>query len=294
MQDLKHAFLIMAHDNLQVLNILLKMLDDERNDIYIHLDKKSKLNYTDLYSPLKAKIFHLHQRTNIVWGDLSQIILELTLFKYAFNQGPYLYYHLLSGSDLPIKSQDYIHNFFNKHNNKEFIGFAQGPTNEADCKRKALKYHFFTKWNRTQKPIKKLIKKILKAPLENIVNYLIKRDTNIPLKKGTNWISITHNCCSYILSQEKYIKKRYKYTLCADEIFIQSLIYNSPFYSECYSTSDEYTGCQREIDWNRGNPYEWKEDDLNELLKSNKLFARKITDCNIGLATKLYNKIKNS
>lgn len=290
----KHAYLIMAHNNLQVLNLLLKMLDDERNDIFIHLDKKSKLNYTDLYRSQKAKTFHVNKRINIVWGDLSQIILELTLLRFAFEQGPYIYYHLLSGSDLPIKSQDYIHNFFNKHSQYEFIGFAQGEANELDCKSKALRYHFMTKWNKTKHPIKKLIKKIIISPLEIIANGLLKRKTNVSLKKGANWISITHNCCAYILSKESFIKNKYKYTLCADEIFVQTLIYNSPFYLKCYNTSDEYIGCQREIDWNRGNPYEWQENDLDILLKSNKLFARKITDNNIELAYKLYNKIKNS
>lgn len=36
---MKHAFLIIAHNELRILNILLNMLDDSRNDIYLHLDK---------------------------------------------------------------------------------------------------------------------------------------------------------------------------------------------------------------------------------------------------------------
>ena len=41
---MKHAYLIMAHHEFEVLGKLVQALDDERNDIYIHFDKKVK-NY---------------------------------------------------------------------------------------------------------------------------------------------------------------------------------------------------------------------------------------------------------
>ena len=36
----KHAYLIMAHGNFELLEKLLRQIDDPRNDIYIHIDKK--------------------------------------------------------------------------------------------------------------------------------------------------------------------------------------------------------------------------------------------------------------
>lgn len=36
----KHAYLIIAHNQFALLKELLKSIDDERNDIYIHIDKK--------------------------------------------------------------------------------------------------------------------------------------------------------------------------------------------------------------------------------------------------------------
>ena len=38
----KHAYLIMAHNQPQILKKLLTLLDHEQNDIYIHVDKKMK------------------------------------------------------------------------------------------------------------------------------------------------------------------------------------------------------------------------------------------------------------
>ena len=39
---IKHAYLIMAHKNEEQLALLLRMIDHEQNDIYLHLDKKFK------------------------------------------------------------------------------------------------------------------------------------------------------------------------------------------------------------------------------------------------------------
>lgn len=38
----KHTYLIMAHNEFEVLKELLLGLDDDRNHIYIHFDKKVK------------------------------------------------------------------------------------------------------------------------------------------------------------------------------------------------------------------------------------------------------------
>ena len=38
---MKHAFLIIAHNEYPVLEVLLSMLDDERNDIYLHIDNRA-------------------------------------------------------------------------------------------------------------------------------------------------------------------------------------------------------------------------------------------------------------
>lgn len=44
MKDL-HAYCIMAHGNWEQLQMLVNMLDDCRNDIYLHIDKKSLTSY---------------------------------------------------------------------------------------------------------------------------------------------------------------------------------------------------------------------------------------------------------
>lgn len=144
---MKHAFLIIAHNEYPVLEVLLSMLDDERNDIYLHIDKRA----TELFQQIKkvkmqkAGFYLIENPIKVYWGDISQVQVEYLLFETALSHGPYAYYHLLSGTDLPIKSQDYIHAFFQQNAGKEFVGFWQDAAHQRDLERKVFRYYFFTK-----------------------------------------------------------------------------------------------------------------------------------------------------
>ena len=115
---MKHAFLIMAHNNLEILQTLVSMLDDERNDIFLHIDLKSNMLANHPISTSKARLFVLEHRVDVRWGNLSQIRTEYALLEEALKHGSYEYYHILSGQDLPIKTQDEIHQFFHEHRGK--------------------------------------------------------------------------------------------------------------------------------------------------------------------------------
>ena len=86
----KHAFLIMAHNEYDILNKLLLLLDDERNDIFIHYDKKCKLPPS---IELKYSNIHVFKKVDVGWGEDSQIECEMFLFNEAYKKGPFDYYH---------------------------------------------------------------------------------------------------------------------------------------------------------------------------------------------------------
>lgn len=54
----------------------------------------------------------------------------MILLEMAVSHKKYDYYHLLSGQDLPIKTNDYIQNFFISHQGKEFVAFDK---KKFDC-----------------------------------------------------------------------------------------------------------------------------------------------------------------
>lgn len=95
---------------------------------------------------------------------------------------------------------------------------------------------------------------------------------------GANWVSITHSLTKYIIEQKNLIKKLFEKTLCCDEFFVQTLVWNSKYRENVYSFEEDYFACLRLIDWKRGNPYVWRNQDYEELMNAPHLFARKFDE----------------
>lgn len=140
---MKHAYLILCHTDLPLLHTLVSLLDDSRNDIFIHIDKKATYSGTDI-TVKNAGLYILGQKIDARWGDYSLVQAELLLFEAAHSKGNYAYYHLLSGADLPLKSQDYIHKWCNTHSGIEYIGFSGAETDGEALWRAQHYFSFFT------------------------------------------------------------------------------------------------------------------------------------------------------
>lgn len=282
---MKHAFLIIAHNDFPLLRTLLRMLDDDRNDLFVHIDRRSTTLYQQVCTmeTKQARLFILSHRIPVHWGDISQVEVEYLLLETAAAKEKYTYYHLLSGADLPIQNQEYIHHFFQQHAGKEFIGFWRTPAHLKDLDRKISRYYFFTKHRRPGEQWHALTTPVYNFCLlfQKITG--IRRKQEVVFQKGPNWFSITHDFCQYLISQKSWVMKRMKYTLCPDEIFVQTVAWNSPFKNHLFNLNDENMGNMRLIDWKRGNPYVWDQDDLTELERSEKLFARKFSSRNAAI-----------
>ncbi len=76
------------------------------------------------------------------------------------------------------------------------------------------------------------------------------------LKKGTQWFSITDSLARYVLERREWIEETFHDTYCCDEVFLQTIIYNSQFVNNLYyaKKEDSYSSNMRMIDWTRGGP----------------------------------------
>lgn len=293
----KHAYLIIAHNNEYILNKSLSLIDDERNDIYLHVDKKTNLDLymSKLQLPTKSNFYLLSNRIDTKWGHISFVETELALFESAHATEKYSYYHLISGVDLPIKNQDYIHNFFDVNQGIEFIGFDPNITNYDQTDR-VYKIHIATRHFKDP-----YLKRKIWFFLDNtfvlfqkIIHYsAFNKTEDYVIKKGCNWVSLTNECVEYVLSQKKKILSRYKYAVCPDEIFLHTTIYNSYLRNKINPQIDEYEGCMRLIDWHRGNPYVFTKDDFQIIVNSDRLFARKFDQKDLEIVDLIHNYIKN-
>lgn len=278
---LRHAYCIIAHTDEYCLRKLISCLDDPRNDIFIIFDKKSDLfglNITTVFS--KVHIISKEKSVDIRWGAYSQIEAELNILKFAKSNGNYSYYHLISGQDLPIKSQDEIHSFFESlPKGTNLIGFKDYTfKDKRNTLKRVVPYHFFrNNLRHNNKFLRLFCRSIeeLSSHLQRILGMKINKD--VEYRKGCNWVSITDEFTEYLIEKEKYTYEILGNAIICDELYIHTLIWNSHFKDTVYDYEDEYNGCMREIDWNRGNPYIWKLNDFNNLMESKKMFARKFS-----------------
>lgn len=271
---MKHAYLILAHNNFYTLKVLLKLLDNENNDIYIHIDKKTKnVPKEEILSVVQKSNLHWVTPIKTYWGHSSLVNAELKLIKTAILNVEYEYLHLISGVDLPLKKQSEIHKFFEDNKGKEFVGFSNLKNNYED---RVKYYYWLQKYEKNSKIIAKLQEILTKFQKILKVNRL--KNSNINIQKGCQWVSITGDFAKYIIKQEKWIQKFFANTNCSDELLMQTILINSPFAKNIYNKNDEYKSCLREIDWERGSPYVWKKEDKDILLSSNNIFARKFDE----------------
>ncbi|WP_035775822.1 beta-1,6-N-acetylglucosaminyltransferase [Butyrivibrio sp. VCB2001] len=275
----RHAYLIIAHNSWEQLKFLISVLDDVRNDIYLHIDIKATDFDRNAFEKI-AKLSKLYfvERTNVIWGDYSQIRSELVLLEAATKNGPYKYYHLLSGIDMPVKSQDDIHAFFDEES-YEFLEYVDFDDKSEASRR--TRYHYFLQ-NKVGKSrdcrTRKFREKIV--GLEKRIGINRSAGFYDYLGKGANWFSITEGFAQYVIDNLDFVKKHFKNTICADEVFLHTLLKKSPFKDNWYGFYDKDIKYQnmRYTDWERGNPYVFDKDDFFELTKSQYMFARKFDE----------------
>lgn len=282
----RHAYLIIAHSEFPVLELLIRALDDERNDIYVHIDQK--VDSLPKLSTVRAGLFLLQRRRDVRWGDVSIVQVEYDLFAEAYgaNRG-YTYYHLLSGVDLPLKSQDYIHNFFAQHEGREFVGYYSGADLEVSIDRKVRRRHIFASDFKGSGPIF-LLKKVLRfAWLRTQFALGLRRYQDIEFKKGTQWVSLTHAFVGYMLERRAETERLYRQSFCADEIFVQTLLWHSPYREQIFDLEHEGRGCMREIGWSDNTLYDYSLRDKAHLLRSEGLWARKFNSSDMDFLREL-------
>lgn len=266
---MKHAYLILAHNEWGLLQTLISCIDDVRNDIYVHIDAKAK-DLPVLHAE-HAGLKVLAERVDVRWGDLSVVEGESALFEAAVANGPYAYYHLLSGADLPLKDQNYIHDFCDAHQGREFIGYTLTEIS-PEVVRKVQRWHLFPKDFRDAC----IVKKAVRAGFLRLQEVLgIKRNKDVDFKKGSQWVSVTDGMARLFLEKKEWVEAVFRNTFCSDEMVFQTLCWQSSYRADIFDTGSDGHGCMRAIGWRDGALVDWGAEDYEGLAASEALFARK-------------------
>ena len=293
----KHAYLLLNHGNHQVVEACIRMIDDPRNDIFVLTDPEEIAYYHGIKTRF-SKLAILQNAKPIVWGGTVWDGM-FTLIK-AAAIGHYGYYHLLSESDLPIKSQDVIHAFFDNDRDQMIYMHVNQLTFKQIQDRCKVRYPFVNSPKFRKHKSLKLLGLIFEKTAIFFGFDRLRGNKQLPvIYNGWNWFSIPDDFAQFVVGQESLLHHTFDNTLAADEVFLQSLAMNSKFRYRMYGFNgkdDAQDASKRMINWNsrRWTPLVFTDKDF-DAIKANKncYFARKFYgDIDMNIVKRLEHDIE--
>lgn len=266
---MRHAWLIIAHNEFDVLQRLVSMLDDERSDFFIHFDKKVEALPT--LTVEKGRLFILDKRIDVRWGSVSQIEAELVLLETALQHGPYSHYHILSGTHLPLKPVSELLAFYDSHDGEEIMRRWADDPGDADFKLR--RYHFPLGHYKFGSPMQRRLSQLTWQVVIKIQKVLgIRHLEELSFCKTDNWLSLSESGCRYLVKRKDRIFQRYRWSFCGDEYFVASELMSSP-------TAFKIFDCQQllYVEFQKDTPKTFALADYPRLRESGFYWARKFT-----------------
>lgn len=276
----KNCILILAHKNHNQIMRLINHLKTDF-DLYVHIDKRNKLNIKSFDNVNVYKEFKTYH------GGVSLVIATLFLIEEAYKNN-YDRYIFISGQDVPLKTNKEIINFFDTNKNKEYISYESINNSEAMYKEMSFRLNSYN--------FGKLYRLIFHRNIRELLSNfpLIKRTTPENIYYGSQWWNLTNNAIKYILDYTKQnpnFLKRFNYTWGSDEFYFQSILLNSEFNNNCINDNLRY------LIWGVGTPINFTIKDYDDIKNNinNNIFSRKF-DENIDndIIDKLYKDLENS
>ncbi|MDR2843050.1 MAG: beta-1,6-N-acetylglucosaminyltransferase [Candidatus Symbiothrix sp.] len=273
METVKHpkiAILILAHKNENQVNRLIHHLAKDF-DVYIHIDTRSGIKIQP-----KNNI-HVYRKFKVYWGSFDNLKSTLFLLREAHKKH-YNRYILISGQDLPIKSNAEISTFF-ANNSYEYIELNELPKPEWHTENGGFDRVSRYYPNRITLGNNRLIFKILffiETQFFRLLLKVKKRPINYAFAGGEYWMNLSGNCVNRIfdyMARDKKFLKRFKWTYIPEELFFQTAIHT-------IGGLKVISNSLRFVNWVQGalSPRTLIQDDYEKIIHSDMLFARKFDE----------------
>jgi len=262
---MKIAHLILAHSAPLQLERLIDRLTHKNAYFFIHIDEKISINSFNFLAA-KQRVYFIKERVKVNWGAYSIVQATINGFQAIAKSGLGIdCINLLSGSDYPLKSTEEIHAYFTQHSGQNFMQYQLVNEEWHEAIPRLQKYHL-TNYSFPGRYV-----------VQNLINRLTSdriMPDNLVAVGRSQWMSITMEAVNYILhylETHQQVVRFFKFTWAPDEIIFQTILYNSDFRGSLVNDNLRY------IDWSAGkaSPKNLVGEDLEKLIVSNKLFARK-------------------
>jgi len=243
-------------------------------NIYIHIDAKSKFANEDLTQEIKgnANVISMYR---VYWGGYNQLLSILSLLRTALSKKKYDHIILLSGQDLPVVSFNRLLDFFDQNPARSFIQSDKFPMSTwnynngfgrvqwywfMDYSSRIKGVHAFHRWSHR---------------FYNKFNLTRASSRGMDFYGGSDWWMLPGNVAEYCLKvfdQNRKIRKCFRYSFIPTEMFFQTVIGNSGFRETTTGNNHRF------IPWgddNTGHPGVVQKQHRDKIEAGDYLFARK-------------------
>jgi hypothetical protein len=255
------AYFLLVHRYPAQFKRLFKAIYAPGNQYVVHVDKSSGValarDISVFLSPYQG--VEVLEPKNALWGGYSLVDAELRgMARLLEMDSQWTHYINLSGQDFPLKSQDYIRQFFAANPGKQFICALDQRKERPDTMNRVS--HFFIEENG-------------QLTATGVARPYLTGDTPFI---GTQWKAVTRSFCEFVCHDPRVerFKAFYRNSFIADEAFFQTVLMNSGDQGVVMNND------LRMIDWVpdgdiKLRPRNYDAKDIHQLENSPDLFARK-------------------
>jgi hypothetical protein len=301
---MKIAVLMLVHKNIEQVERLIKRLKHDDIDIFIHVDKKCKFSPSDISD---SKVIFTKKRFDVGLFEFSMVDAEMELIRTARQHGQYDYYLLLSGQCYPLMHIDNIYDFLSQQYPTPFIEIV--PTDGSKFEKAFKHVHILKRFKLTSysflrqylPPRAFLVLKNLPGGLVAIISSIkelfvksprarLKKMKQLPYR-GPQWWILPDVIIDdiYPLFENKKFCGIISDCFSCDETFFQTAIMMNPQRAKfILGEKSDYRNKKTFTIFDGGHPTILTEQNYEQLISSNMLFARKF---DINVDSKIMDKL---
>lgn len=225
-ERMKIAYLFFAYKNPRLIQRSIDLLGCDDCSFFIHIDGKIDIHR---FASLHGDNVHFtRERITVHWAEFTGVEAILLLIREALSNPVHFdYFVLMSGSEYPLRSGNYIRNFFAENRGREFITMSRiEAPGDPFLRLNTLRYP-------STRPVLRLASRVLAK------FGLARRDYRKHLGKlepysGITWWALSREACEFIVEfnrNDRVLKKFLQYTFAPEETYIHTILGNSPFKS---------------------------------------------------------------
>jgi hypothetical protein len=225
---MKLAYLLFVYRNPKLIKRVVERLSCEDSSFFVHVDGKSELRQFDAIRT--ENVFFTHTRIPVYWAEFSGVEAILLLIRHALSAPQrYDYLVLMSGSEYPLRSREYIHNFFELNAGVEFITMVKMPSEKAGKPLSRINTWRFPSTRPCSRFAFRLLAKVGLATRDYRKSF-----GALDPYSGHTWWALSADACHYLLNfrdRDTKLARFFENAFAPEETYLQTILGNSPFRS---------------------------------------------------------------